>query len=237
MKHLCKTLYRDFIHRFIEPNSKNVDVQRSVKEILATSRFYQLGRPGESSAYILYYFRLENDLPLENFISDPNALPDNVKNIVFVDDVTLSEGVHHSQAYSYLESAVSNYFRGKKIILITFIATTDAKSFLEQKGIDVISCIVLDKRHKCFATDSNVFYHFIDHRMNCKRFAEYYGKKVNKKNPLGFKDGQFMFGFFYNTPDNTLPIFWSHNNGWKPVIKRYDKKHLKEPYALLERFI
>ena len=32
-----------------------------------------------------------------------------------------------------------------------------------------------------------------------------------KWNPLGYQDSELAFGFYYNIPDNTLPIFWADN--------------------------
>ena len=44
-----------------------------------------------------------------------------------------------------------------------------------------------------------------------------------KSHPLGFADGQHLFGFYYNTPDNTLPIFWCKSPNWSPAFVRYGK--------------
>jgi len=35
-----------------------------------------------------------------------------------------------------------------------------------------------------------------------------------------------LIGFFYNIPNNTLPIFWSDKYGWFPLFKRYESKKL-----------
>ena len=32
-------------------------------------------------------------------------------------------------------------------------------------------------------------------------------------------------GTYYNTPNNTLPIFWSDENSWQPIFQRYNKKY------------
>jgi len=237
VKHLCKTLYKDLIHMLLP--SLNLNKRRTFQESLNAElenlRFYNLGKPGESSAFILYYFRQENNLLLKFFISEPSSLPASVNTIVFVDDVTLSEGPMNSQAYIYIKEKIKD-FQKKRILLITFIASSDAKTFLENEGIEVVSCIILDSKNRCFSHDSNLFHHYPDHRENCKLFAQHYGQKLLPSDPLGFSDGQFLFGFFYNTPDNTLPIFWSDSNGWQPVIKRYSK-HSGDSDAILERFI
>jgi hypothetical protein len=235
--HLCKTLYRDFIHRILAEKKRNKqEISNSIREILNTSRFYYAGRPGESGAFVLYFFRHANNLPIGNFIYHPDNLPSEVSTIVFLDDVTLSSGLGN-QAAGYIREANDKYFSNKQSVLLTFIATDKAIKDLESKGITVISCIVLDERNRCFSKESNVFHYFNEHLEKCKNFAEHYGKKVQPYNALGYKDGQFLFGFFYNTPDNSLPIFWAENNGWHPIIKRYDKNYAKGKYIELERFV
>ena len=82
-----------------------------------------------------------------------------------------------------------------------------------------------------------MFHYFKNHLDNCKKFAVHYGKKVRPSYSLGYNDGQLAFGFFYNTPDNSLPIFWAENNDWYPIIKRYDKIYDKSKYIELERFV
>jgi hypothetical protein len=45
--------------------------------------------------------------------------------------------------------------------------------------------------------------------------VEKYGKKLYKNHMLGYKDSQLLLGLEHNTPNNTLPIFWSEK-GWNP---------------------
>ncbi len=237
VRHLCKTLYHDFIHRMlVDKKGIDSDIEDSIKGILNTSRFYYLGRPGESGAYLLYYFRQENELPLDNFIFHPEDLSEEISTIVFIDDVTLSYG-KRGQAIGYIERAMNSYFNNRRSVLLTFIATKKTIENLEKKGTTVISCIVLDERNKCFANESIVFHYFKNHLDHCKKFAQHYGKKIKPAHPLGYNDGQFVFGFFYNTPDNSLPIFWAENNGWYPILKRYDKNYAESKYIEVERFV
>ena len=67
-----------------------------------------------------------------------------------------------------------------------------------------------------------------------RKMCEYYGKQIvekelppsaeyMKKYPLGFDDGQQAFGFYYNTPDNSLPVFWCESANWKSIFKRNHK--------------
>lgn len=235
VKHLCKTLYHDFIHSTINLNDNSIE--DAYKVIFQRSRFFSLGVSGESSGYILYYFRKENSLPIKNFISNPENLSPNVDTIVFVDDVALS-GEGKSQAADYITELKEKYpsLENKKIVLLTFIATQEAKKFLEEEGYNVINCITLNERNRAFHENSLVFAHFGEHLVNAKKMTEHYGKKIKPNNPLGYNDCQFMFGFFYNTPDNTLPIFWGTENNWKPILKRYQKNY-KNKLADLGKFV
>jgi hypothetical protein len=52
--------------------------------------------------------------------------------------------------------------------------------------------------------------------------VEKYGKKLYKNHMLGYKDSQLLLGLEHNTPNNTLPIFWSEEE-WSPIFKRYGK--------------
>jgi hypothetical protein len=82
-----------------------------------------------------------------------------------------------------------------------------------------------------------VFVNHPEHRENCKTLAEAYGTELEPSHPLGYGDGQYAFGFYYNTPDNTLPIFWSETAGWFPVMKRYEKIYGKGGLNELARFV
>jgi len=49
VRHLCKTLYRDFIHQMLseEKETNEGDIKNKFKSILKISRFYHLGKPGK----------------------------------------------------------------------------------------------------------------------------------------------------------------------------------------------
>lgn len=232
VKHLCKTLFRDFIHYMLINEKKEQDIENSLKDILNESIFYPLGAAGESGAYIMYYFRQVNKLHKEMIIQS-DKLP-NIKNKIFVDDVTISG----KQAEKYLKEYIDV---DKKIFLLTLISTYESIELLEKKNIKVISCIILDERSKCFSKKSDMFNGYENKLDDCKKFAiEYGGKSLIlhdvKMPPLGYKDGEYTFGFFYNTPDNTLPIFWADNSNWKPIMKRYEK-YTRSTFDDFGRFI
>lgn len=223
VRNLCRVLYREVLRKHLlekkTPTGQSVLV--NTESILAGSRFAPLGRPGESGSLILYFFRQENYLPLISFSEGLGSLPDKVKTVLFVDDVTLTG----TQALGYIGKQMAAIGVGKSALLLTLFSTSDAVNLLESQGVKVVSCVTLDDRSRCFSTDSSVFHHFPTQMEPCRLFVEHYGKSLEPDNPLGYSEGAYLFGFFYNTPDNTLPIFWSTTGGWQPVVKRYSKQY------------
>ncbi len=236
VRHLCKSVYKDFIHSVVTSDySEGINVDQRLNNIRQTTMFRSLGRSGESGGFITYYFSKENKLAHTDFVGKPTELHKDIKHVVFIDDVTLSSG--NNQAIRYLKEDVNTYFRDKRITLLTLIASEKAIETLNKEGYGVINCVTLSERNQCFSSESNVFQLHNEHLEDCKRLASHYGEKLYPKHPLGHKDGQLLFGFFYNTPNNSLPILWADKGGWKPIIKRYAKNYGKTDYGQLGRFI
>jgi hypothetical protein len=235
VRHLCRTAFREFLHFTLStiPSEATDDLEEAANHILDNTRFYHLGRAGESGGYVLYFFRQENNLGTSSFLTQPDKLPSNVDTIVFVDDVVLSG----DQADRYLKRTTVGYDGDKRKILLAFFSTDEAERLLRKNNITVITCIKLDERCRCFSAESNVFVHHPLDLNNCRKMAEIYGARLKSDDPLGYSNGQYAFGFHYNTPDNTLPIFWSENGGWIPVMKRYDKIYGKGGLNELGRFV
>jgi len=218
---LCRVVYLRFLHRVIVGGAGiTPGSPMDERSLIAETMFCHLGRTSESGEMVSYFFRQENGLPTERFFRNPEELDDSVRRIVFVDDVALTG----EQAALYLRHAITQ--RGdREVFLLTFIATEDAKDLLAKGKIEVISPIILDDRSHCFDKVSGTFVDCRSQMDVCKRMASHYGAKLRPKSPLGYKDCGYAFGFFYNTPDNSLPIFWCGEQGWQPVMRRYDKKY------------
>ncbi|MCF6149480.1 MAG: hypothetical protein E3K37_12575 [Candidatus Kuenenia sp.] len=234
--HLCKVLMRDFIHKIlIDANTIQDKIDNDLAEIIARTRFLALGEASESGGYILYHFRRINDLHISYFIFSKKGDTDSVDNLVYIDDVTLTAG-KSGQAYRKLKKIKSDY-PNKKIILLTLIASEVAITELKKIGVEVVTTIILDNRNKCFSPVSDIFHTYSRYRIICKNFVLHYGNKIDSNWPLGYEKGEYAFGFFYNTPDNTLPIFWGTGNGWYPIFKRYDKNYKRRELAINEKFL
>ena len=155
--------------------------------------YIPLGKASESGGFIAYQFRKQAKIGTNS----------------------------STQANNYIQSFKESH-DVKEIYLLTLVATDNSITELRSNGINVVSCIELDDRNKCFSEKSIVFYKFPSILTPAKTMAEHYGKQLYDKYPLGYKDGQFLFGFYYNVPNNTLPIFWSNKN-WSPIFERKEK--------------
>lgn len=230
-------------------------IKKEFKVKLKKSRFLAVGNPSESGSHILYYFRQENLLPKNLFINAFEIFKgsgggielrnNDVDHYVFVDDFC----GYGSQAIRYSKDIVKKIKDCNDNVNVDYLvlfSTLDGINRVREKTeYDYAdSVFVLDKTFKCFDDESRYFKRApesID-KDYTKKFCKKYGKEIMKElcpkmgysksidkcieaNALGFKDGQQMLGLCYNTPNNTLPIFWCDESelNWRPIFKRYDK--------------
>lgn len=245
VRHLCKVIYRDLVHKIVEGiDAHAVDVEDVVRNFFSKSNIISSERLSGSGGFIAYYFRQENQLPMTLFNFSIDNVEESIENIIVIDDVTLSEG-EAGQMYEFWQTVRKNY-PNKKYYLLTLMASEASLLRLrEEFNIVVLSAIHLDSRDKCFHEESDVFSSFEDASIKerliavAREIAAHYGRKIDIPGvaPLGYANGQYAFGFFYNTPDNSLPIFWGRINGWIPIVRRYHKNYNSQSYLHDERYI
>lgn len=215
VNHLCKTLYKKFIHTYITSHSLT---ENGLLDSMKSFCYIPLGSASESGGFIAYQFRKQAKIGIDRFFFPTESTSINGNVSIFIDDVTLSA----TQAKDPITDFCTRY-SFDSVYLLTLISSSAAEKELSLNGIKTISCITIDERNKCFSDQSILFHKFPDLRNPIRDFCSHYGSKVYKQYPLGYKDGQYLFGFFYNTPNNTLPIFWSSKDGWIPIFERKEK--------------
>lgn len=213
-------------------------IEAEFKKELARTRFLCIGNPSESSAHLLYFFRQENRLERDLFINAhqlythtregdsiiAETVVDDIDRIVVLDDFCGSG----SQATDFDGEFVVHLKKTKPEIIIDYFAL-----FAIEKGLDKIrklhyntanAVFIMDETYKCFSEDSRFFSDKEgDIKANCKIICNKYGRKLEPRNPLGYKNGQMLLGFHHNTPNNSLPVFWSEKIMWNPIFKRFIK--------------
>lgn len=154
-----------------------------------------------------------------------------VTRYVFVDDLCGSG----SQAKRYSKGPIGQIKAINPDIetyYFTLFATESGLEEVESKsGFDhVKSVCLLDKTYKCFSDESRYFPERVCSEGIDKEFAEHicrhYGSRLVPDNPLGFGDSQLLMAFAYNTPNNTLPVFWHDGTDefpWQPIFRRHSK--------------
>jgi hypothetical protein len=237
VKHLCRVLYAGLIHLVVNDINSATNIEETVNSFFSKANIISAERTSGSGGFIAYLFRQENNnLPMTLFNFSLANISDSIESMIVIDDVTLSIGVDN-QKYKFWEEARQLY-PNKDFYLLTLITTESSIQDLHKTfNVKVISPIILDNRDKCFSSESDTFSSFPDLTEYAKKVATHYGEKIGITDPLGYKDGQYAFGFYYNTPDNTLPIFWAQKNGWVPILRRYHKNYNTKNYLHNEQFI
>lgn len=227
VRYLCRKIFKAYIHYVLENDIEYSlsDLNDSSIDIINNTIFIPVGNPSESGSNLLYYYRQENMLPKNRFYFDGDIEIMKAKNIVFIDDVSLTG----TQVVKYLELNIKKYC-DKNIFFTPLILTTDAKNYIEDELKEKFDCslvllpgLLLDEREKVFSDQSYIFYERNELMQVTKDFVEHYSKKFMIREPMGFENSQLALGFFYNIPNNTLPIFWANNEKYSGLFKRSPK--------------
>ena len=216
IRSLSVNLWWKYIHNRIEEfdstgflSDKTLDEKYNY--IMDNTVIQPLGNCGESGTNVCYFFRQSNALKKEMFSLKKDSV---YKYLVLVDDATVSG----HQAEENLEKY--NEIKNKEKFILTYISTEKAREYIGDKAF-IISSIIMDEKSKCFSANSYSFSRHNNWISSAKKMCRYYGKKLDPCNPLGYRNGQYLFGFYYNTPNNSLPIFWGTLGGWTPLFDRY----------------
>ena len=222
---LSKNLWWKFVHqRLSEYSSSGFMSDNTLEEkynyLIDNTVVQPLGNCGGSGTNVCYFFRQSNGLKKELFEFKEN---EKYQYLVLVDDATVSG----HQAVEYLDTYKG--IENKKKYILTYIATDKAKEYIGDRA-DVISSINLDAKSKCFDDCSYIFSRHKNWTNVAKKMCRHYGQKLDPYNPIGYRNGQYTFGFYYNIPNNSLPIFWGTLGGWTPLFDRYfsDYKYLED---------
>lgn len=225
VKHMMKLMLEKYIHHYLSSNDFSECEDNTIDEIIRKSKFSKLGNESESSSYMLYLFRQVNELSKQNFESKNDT-----DIIVFVDDFSITG----SQADWYIKKYLKEHPEDseKKFYVLLMVSTKKAVDKIKKipQIFDVLPCITMKEDSNVFSENSIVFQGYSPEIINqAKKVCEYYGELIKLSEegstPLGFGGGGYMLGAYYNTPNNSLPIFWSEKNNWNPFFKRYNKKY------------
>lgn len=110
-----------------------------------------------------------------------------------------------------------------KFIYLCLSGFKDGKKVIEDNTpMKVILGEELSEEFKCFSNRS-IIYEDPDERKRAKKLMFKKGRLLYKY-PLGYDNMELAIAFFYNTPNNSLPVIWKrmHDGTWHPLFERFE---------------
>lgn len=257
---LLKALYREMIvvpfvqrARVSLGGSRSLDpIKDELENLLNATKILGIGNPSESGPHLLYFFRQENSLSKDHFMSSSEIVEATrdgsggftrkirhaaVTDYFFIDDVCGSGDTAKKFSRTVLEEIESLVGKGKvNFHYYSIFATQDGIKEVRDNTVFGENCGAIYELDGTFSTlsqDSRFLKnppHDIDPAV-VRDVCLHYGQRLWPGFPSGYDGNELMLGFGHNTPDNTLPIFWGHPDHyasipWEPAFHR----HLKYGY-------
>jgi hypothetical protein len=180
--HLCRVIFRELTHKVISNNSNTgQQVSDIVNEFFQAATVITAEGIGGSGGFIAYIFRHANDLPMSlfNLSFSTDNISNTARNIIIIDDVTLSSG-EDAQTHKFFSRYIPKFnndrtpkSKKKKFYLLTLVSSTKSIEYFQDTfGIEVITAIRLDERDKCFNPSSDIFSTFPTLMPYARQFAD-----------------------------------------------------------------
>ena len=187
------------------------------------------------------------DQVLSSLEMDENSAFKDAKYFIFIDDFCgTGTQVEHDNSVKRFVKNIKDRNDSVNIFYFPIFATEDGlKKLKDSQVFTKVECaVMLDETYKCFGNYSRFFNEQTDvSKQDAKALSEKYSRSIIadeydhdsaiqkrftkekwiENNLLGYGDCQLLIGFYHNTPNNTIPIFWGECNGRVPVFKRYQK--------------
>ncbi len=189
---------------------------------------------GKSGGLVQYFYRQANTLSNQSVMSFERAVkpqridPDKpIETLVVLEDF-LGSGAEANYFFGKLDEALKeNNYHYKNIVFMPAVAYQEGIDLLNEKypWLDVIADRVLPKvmdvEHPDFSESDQR-----DIEALVNKYDHVYPNSLYNRpditTPFGYRNGQSLVGFFFNTPSNTLPIFWSEFSDWQPLLQRFE---------------
>ena len=182
--------------------------------------FIPVGYVVKSGSVVAYSFKKLNQIRENKFIPYTDLTADNLKGVeylVFIDDF-IGTGNQCIEVWRDLTTRLKNFGLAPGLIYSTLVCTENGKIAIEKKTtFRVISSFIYNNKDIPFHPTSQIFENE-NEKNKTLEIVKKYGSTLYPKYPLGYKDNSLLIGFYYSTPNNTLPIFWSSQNNWKPLL-------------------
>ncbi len=186
--------------------------------------FVQAGALGKSGGAIAYFFRRvagigESSVVSIDSISNVNST--NIDAIIIIDDF-IGTGQDALSAISSVQDALKKTDTDvDNVPEVVFAAVVGLERGVQsvQSVSDVLTvCAEIVPSYEIPFEQGSTIFPDARERGRAAELISEIGQQLAPGKPLGYGDSQALIGFFFGTPNNTLPIFWSTAGGWFPVV-------------------
>lgn len=181
--------------------------------------FVPLGNVAKSGGLISYFYRVENQLPANRFVDYLSLQNPELagRTIVLLDDI-LASGHQAAEEWGRLGKQVK-LPNGCRVLLATLVRSERGSRYVDERTpLEPCSAITLAAAEEPLDPNSRLFPK-AEERIRLREIIQKYGERLAPGNPFGYGGSGLLVAFAHSTPDNTLPIFWSDNNGWFPLLR------------------
>jgi hypothetical protein len=184
--------------------------------------YVPVGYVAKSGSLVTYFYKKQNDIQGARFIAAADfreKLSDEQTPIVFLDDY-IGSGHQATEFWKTVIEPIGSHESRSNLIFGSLVGYTRGIEQLRQStGFTPIVVDVLADADRPFSDSSSLFPDPKE-REHARSVVEKYGSRLYPNHPYGYADSQSLVGFFYSTPNNTLPIFWSPRQNWQPLLPR-----------------
>jgi len=232
LNEICGRLYTKLLEQ----------VEKKLKDI----QFIAFDELSKSSLMIAYHFALAQGLPQEKFINVYNKdfnFPTN-KVIVYIDDV-IGSGREFLENWNKFKKEMTSTNKAKfehflssnEFINLPLFTTLEGKKNVEVNSefkVIYLKHNLLIEKYMPLELKSKIFTK--EQIPIVKRILQNYGESLYPKGPLGYGGYGLLLAFFYNTPNNTLPVIWQKSPSefcdwtrkWVPIFPRKERRKFTE---------
>jgi hypothetical protein len=172
------------------------------------------GYVSDSGSMVLYLFRHVNDVPYGMFASleDLGNKAADAKAVVLLDDFI---GTGRQAAETWLERIKPLNLKCP-VVLAAVVGVNSGIQWLEANTDLMV--VAADRLDSIRPLDPDAGLYSEPERESLLAILTKYGDRLYPSGPTGFAGAQSLVAFYYSTPNNTFPIFWSTSDRWKPLL-------------------
>lgn len=190
-----------------------------------------LGDVGKSGAHYARLYADENGIYTEQVV-DHDRLAERLQDggiqaVVLIDDL-LGSGEQASEFLKELDRKVGGMLhnRGVKTVFVALCGFPHAERRVAEEidrlriPLELHLCEPLGETDRCFSESSAIFPGEAE-RVEARGIAESHGKRLQRRQPLGYRGVQATVVFEESCPNSTLPILWDSKPDWRALFPRH----------------